>query len=154
MLKTAALSEKLIFVKIGDNEGNDGISSVEIAKKLGKLKSQKMSKSQKLAKSKKPSKSGNLPNFNAKDSGTSFLTPKAKSVLNRLRLTSTIAPILWHFDPECCIWIETNALGYAINGVLSQLASKTSLDGVVLKADLGQKHPVAFFSGKMIIAKA
>ena len=44
-------------------------------------------------------------------------------------------------------------MGYAIGGVLSQLASGTSPDRVVTKTDLGQWHPVAFFSGKMIPAE-
>ena len=34
--------------------------------------------------------------------------------------------------------------------MLSQLASETSLDGVVTKTDLGQWYLVAFFSRKMI----
>ena len=138
-----------------DGFGGDG---VEHAKKSGKSKGQKSSKSgnsegKKLAKSKKPSKSGNLPNFNAKEAGPSFLTPKARSAFNRLRLAFTEALILRHFDPECHIWIETDALGYAIGGVLSQLASGTSPDGIVTKTDLGQWHLVAFFSRKMIPAE-
>ena len=44
-------------------------------------------------------------------------------------------------------------MGYAIDGVLSQLASKTSPDGVVTKTNLGHWHPVAFFSRKMIPAE-
>ena len=44
------------------------------------------------------------------------------------------------------IRIETNVLGYAISGVLSQLISKTS-------PNLSQWHIVAFFSRKMIFAK-
>ena len=50
-----------------------------------------------------------------------FLTSKAKEAFNRLRQAFTKAPILRHFDPECHIRIETNASGYAIGGVLSQL---------------------------------
>ena len=34
--------------------------------------------------------------------------------------------------------------------MLSQLASGTSPDGVVTKANLGQWHPIVFFSRKMI----
>ena len=34
--------------------------------------------------------------------------------------------------------------------MLSQLASGTSSDGIVTKIDLGQWHPIAFFSRKMI----
>ena len=151
MLKTAAPPERLTLEKVGDGEGGDGVDcgGVEIAKKSGKLKGQKMSKSRKLSKSEKnSSKNGNSSTFNATESGPSFLTPEARSAFNRLRLAFTEALIFWHFDPKCHIRIETNALGYAIGGVLSQLVSGTSPDGVVTKADLGQWHPVAFFFRK------
>ena len=106
-----------------DEFGSDG---VEHAKKSGKSKGQKTSKSQKLAKSwklsksrKNSSKSGKSPHSGATKTGSSFLTPKARSAFNRLRLTFTKAPILRHFDPECHIQIETDGSGYAIGGVLS-----------------------------------
>ena len=51
--------------------------------------------------------------------------------------------ILHHFDPEHHIRVETDASGYAIGEVLSQLTSD----------DLGQWHLVAFFSRKMILAE-
>ena len=167
MLKMAALLEKFTSEKVADDEGGDGIGNIEIAKKSRKSKGHKMFKSQKSAKSrklsksgkskgkisKKPSKSRNLPNFDAKNSGPSFLTPKAKSAFNCLQLAFTKALILWYFDLECHIQIETNASDYAIGGVLNQLTSGTSFDGVVTKADLGQWHLVAFFSRKMITIK-
>ena len=77
--------------EIGGIEGGD-----ESIEKCGKsLKTEKTSKGQKLsksgnskgkklAKSKKPSKSGNSPNFNAKNSGPSFLILKARAAFNRL----------------------------------------------------------------------
>ena len=131
----------------GGDESNDGSNRVE-------PKTRKMSKSRKSSKSgKNSSKSGNSPNFGATGSGPSFLTPEARSAFNRLRLAFTKAPILWHFDPECHIRIETDALGYAISGVLSQLASGTRLNKIVTKIDLRQWHPVAFISKKMIPAK-
>ena len=171
MLKKAAPSEKLISdrLDIGDGRGNnsvdgDGVSGdgVELAKKLGKLKGQKSAKFRKLSKSgkskgeksKKLSKSRNSPNSNVTEAGPSFLTPNAKTTFNCLWLAFIKAPILWHFDPECHIWIKTNASGYIIGGVLSQLTSGTSLDRVVTKADLGQWHPLAFFFRKMIPTKA
>ena len=126
------------------NEFGFGRNSVEHAKKsrklsksknlskLKQLKSEKLSKSQKLLKTgklsksqksaklgKKLSKSRNLLNFDAKKNGPSFLTLDAKTVLNHLWLAFIKAPILWHFDPECHIRIETNTLGYAIGDVLS-----------------------------------
>ena len=42
-------------------------------------------------------------------------------------------------------------MGYAIDGVLSQLTSGINPDRVVTKTDLGQWHPIAFFSKKMIL---
>ena len=143
--------DKIIRFGVGDDE--------ELAKKSEKsskgLKSSKLrnSKGKNLAKSKKSSKSGNSPDFNAKKASPSFLTPEARAVFNRLRLAFTKAPILWHFHLERHIQIETDALGYAINGVLSQLASKTNTDEIVTKADLGQWYQVAIFFKKMIPAE-
>ena len=50
-----------------------------------------------------------------------FLTPNAKKAFNQLRLIFIKAPILRHFDLESHIRIKTDALCYAIGGVLSQL---------------------------------
>ena len=97
-----------------------------------------MSKSQKLVKSRKESLKGeNLPNFDTKENEPSFLIFDARTAFNHLRLTFTKALILWHFDPEYHIQIEIDVSSYAIGSVLSQLASKTRLDGVVTKTDLG-----------------
>ena len=143
----------------GKNDGDcevDGFDGddVEHAKKSGKSKSQKTSKSQKLVKSgKNSSKSGNSPNFGATETEPSFLTPGARKAFNHLWLAFTKAPIFWNFNLEYYIWIETNALGYAIGGVLSQLTSKTRLDGVVTKTHLGQLHLVTFFYRKIISAE-
>ena len=52
-------------------------------------------------------------------------------------------PILQHFHWECHIWIETDALIYAIGRVLSQL----TLD------HLGQWHLVAYFLHKIILVE-
>ena len=122
------------------------------------LKGKKLAKSQKSSKckgekSKKTTKSGNSPNFGATESRSSFLTPKTRAAFNCLRLAFTKAPILRYFDPEYYIWIEADASGYAIDGVLSQLAFRTRPDGVVLKIDLSQWYLVAFFSRKMIPAE-
>ena len=109
------------------NDGNGevdgfgvGRNSVEYAKKSEKSKSKKMSKSQNLAKlRKKLLKSGNSTNFDATEDGPKFFIPDARIAFNRLRLAFTEAPILRHFNPECHIWIETDASSYAIDGVLS-----------------------------------
>ncbi len=72
-----------------------------------------------------------------------FLTADTKKTFTELRQAFVEAPILNHFDPECHIRIETDAFGYAIGGILSQL----TLD------NLGRGYPVAFFSKKMIPTK-
>ena len=51
-------------------------------------------------------------------SGADFLTSKAKKVFIYLQKSFTKALILKDFDLKCYIRIETNALGYAIDGVL------------------------------------
>ena len=122
ILKTTELPNKLAF---GGNDSNDvvirfGSDGKEPIKKSEKSKSQKMSKSQKLAKSgKNCQKSGNLPKFDAKEVGPSFLILDARMDFKCLRLTFTKAPILWHFDLKCYIWIKAYASGYAICGVLN-----------------------------------
>ena len=135
----------------GRNDGNGkvdefsiGRNSVEHAKKLGKLSKSGKSKSEKTSKSwnsaklrKKLSKSRNSPNFNATEAGPKFLTSDTKTTFNRLRLAFTKALILQYFDPECHIWIETDALDYGIGRVLNQLTSGTNSNGVVIKTDLG-----------------
>ena len=84
-----------------------------------------------------------LLTFKNLNGATGYLTPNAKRVFTQLRQAFTKAPILQNFDPEYHIQIETDVSGYAISEVLSQL----TLD------NLGQWHPLAFYSWKMISAK-
>ena len=72
----------------------------------------------------------------------SFLTPDARRAFTQLRQAFTKAPILQHFDPERYIRIKTDASGYAIGGILSQMTLET-----------GQWYPVAYYLPKMIPAK-
>ena len=69
---------------------------------------------------------------------TGYLTLDNRQAFTQLRQTFTKAPILWHFDLECHIRIETNVSGYAIDEVLSQL----TLD------NLGQWHAITYYSKK------
>ena len=75
--------------------------------------------------------------------GSNYLIPGAKKVFNHLRHAFTQAPILQHFNPQRQIRIKTDASGYAIGGVLSQLTLN----------DLGQWHLVAYYFHKIISAK-
>ena len=65
-----------------------------------------------------------------------FFIPGAKLAFAELRQAFIKALILYHFDPERHIQIETDVLGYMISGVFSQLTSN----------DSGRWHPVTFFS--------
>ena len=103
-----------------------------------------------LSKNEKSRKSTHVPNIGAMEE-PNFLTPNAKKAFNHLRLAFIKASILRHFDLESHIRIETDASGYAITRVLSQLnldsdAPLNDLD----KSDFGQWHPIAYFSRKMI----
>ncbi len=109
-----------------------------------------LSTAAKSAKSKKP-------NFAKANFGTDFLIPGAKEAFIYLWKAFTKAPILRHFDPGRHIRIETDASGYVIGGVLSQMTSDQHFSGHVThkdpnspKSKIGHWHPVAFFSQKMI----
>ena len=82
------------------------------------------------------SKNGNSTNFNATKARPKFLTLNAKTAFNHLRLAFIEALIFQHFDLKYHIWIETDALGYAISEVLSQLTSGTNPNEIVTKTDL------------------
>ena len=69
-----------------------------------------------------------------------FFIPRAKLAFTELRQAFFKTQIFHHFDLKCHIRIETDASSYAIGRVFSQL----TLD------NLGQWHPLAFFSQKMI----
>ena len=94
------------------------------------------------ASTKRPTGVGNLSSNHVSHIVSNYLTPDAKKAFDQLCQAFTEAPILQHFDPERYIRVETDASGYAIGGVLSQLTN-----------DLGRWHPVAYFLHKMIPAK-
>ena len=72
------------------------------------------------SKNDKSRNSTRVPNIGATGE-PNFLTPNAKKAFNHLWLAFIEAPILRHFDLESHIRIETDASGYAIGGVSSQL---------------------------------
>ena len=72
--------------------------------------------------------------------GSDFLTTEVQLVFAKLREAFVKVSIVHYFDLKRHIWIETDELGYAINGVLSRLTSD----------DSGRCHLFAFFSCKMI----
>ena len=72
-----------------------------------------------------------------------FLILGAKLAFTKLRQAFFKALILYLFHLELHIWIETDASGYTIDGVLSHLTLN----------DSGRWHPVVFFFCKMILTE-
>jgi transposase InsO family protein len=66
-----------------------------------------------------------------------FLTDEARGSFESLKAAFTELVTLHHFNPERLIRLETDASGYAISGILSQLAEN------------GNWIPIAFYSRKM-----
>ncbi len=103
------------------------------AAKLAKSKKSKSTKSKKLDLTK-----GNFAKIN---SGTDFLTPKAKKAFTHQWKAFTEAPILRHFNPEYHIRIETDALGYTIGRILSQMILDQHFSGHLTHEDLNSDFP-------------
>lgn len=82
-----------------------------------------------------------------------FLIPSTRITFNCLWPAFIKAPISQHFNLECHISIKINIFGSAIDDISSQLISKSSLNEVVIKADLSQWHSISFFCKKMIWSK-
>ena len=122
---------KLDKSEMDDNEVDGGKIDNEIEKK-----SQKTFKFKNLFKFKKLSESKKILRLD-------FFILRARLAFIKLRHEFVKALILYPFDLECHIRFETDISGYAIGGILSQL----TLD------DLGQWHPVVFFSLQIIPAE-
>ena len=138
MLKTTGSTGSVASLK----ETKSGVGGVSVVDMVGGGEVTKPTKRKNLAKTTKSkilvkSKNHDFPKSRPEEAGTGFLTPKARLAFTQLRQAFVEAPIFHHFDPESHIRIETDASGYAIGGVLSQLSSGTRPDGVVTKADLG-----------------
>ena len=136
-------------------ETKDGVGGNSVVDVVGGGEATNLTKGKNLAKTTKfkilvKSKSHDFPKSRPEEAGTGFLTPEARLAFTQLRQAFVKAPILYHFNLESHIRIETDASGYAIGGILSQLSSGARPDGVVTKDDLGKWHPIAFFSKKMI----
>ena len=123
MLKTSLPSSRSQPSRVAD-----GVDS-GVAEETGSNNGGSKGKSSKSRKASGNSKATGEPNF---------LTPEARSAFKLLRQAFTEAPILRHFDPECHIQTETDASGYAIGGVLSQLTSDQLISESDSKSDFGQ----------------
>ncbi len=123
-----------------------GDQGVQVENRDEKEPAQKSHKSQITAKSRKWIRAEKLDVSQAKNLSSqsrSFFISKARKAFTKLRQAFVETLILNYFDLERHIRIETDASGYAIGRILSQLTSD----------DSGWWHPVLFFSRKIIPAK-
>ena len=75
-----------------------------------------------------------------KKTGVFEWTGEAEHAFRTLIAAFTTAPVLRHFDPSLKIRLETDASGFALAAVISQLFPEGW-------------HPIAFWSRKMIPAE-
>ena len=146
MLKTTGSSEEFVSraFNAGNNEvvrgGNRADKTVVGSSKSKNKKSRKLTCVTNIGATRKPN----------------FLTSNAKKDFNYLRLAFIKVPILQQFDPKSYIQVETDASGYTIGRVLSQLnldSNASSNDSNANKSNFGQWHSVAYFSRKIIPAE-
>ena len=57
---------------------------------------------------------------NGKKASPYIMTDEVRNVFKRLKNAFSSAPVLQHFDPSKPIYIEIDASGFAIAGILSQ----------------------------------
>ena len=134
---------KITSAEAGDKNSEQGGKEIQVEDRGEKGLAQKSRTDQKTAKSKKwiqaeKAEASRAENLSIQSG--SFPTFGARKAFTELRQAFVEAPILNHFDPERHIQTETDASGYAIGGIFSQL----TLD------DSGRWYLVAFFSKKMI----
>lgn len=92
---------------------------------------------------KNSAKSKNLVKPIELSSRSGFFILRARLTFIKLRQAFTKAPILHYFNLEYYNWVEADASGYAIGGVLSQLTLDNS----------SRWHQMAFFFQKMILTE-
>ena len=120
MLKTRGSTRSVANPK----ETKGGVSGNSVVDVVGGDEATNPTKRKNLAKTTKSkilvkSKNHDFPKSRPEEAGTGFLTPKARLAFTQLRQAFVKTLILHHFDPKSHIRIETDALGYAIGGVLS-----------------------------------
>ena len=81
-----------------------------------------------------------------KKTGPFIWSAGAEHAFNKLKELFTTAPILQHYDPNRRTRVETDASGFALSGVLSQLVEA---EGEPAGRMRGAWHPIAFWSRKL-----
>ena len=74
------------------------------------------------------------------------LTKEVRTTFKELKVVFTTAPVLWHYNTNLPVRLETDASSFAILGILSQQNNKESLEKC-------HWHPMAFWSCQMLPAE-
>ena len=129
MLKTSSTKstkprKDVVRVSVDSRAGRDGGELDGSGIDNGEVDSGEVGDDEFGKKGENPSKSKNSPKF--KKTELDYLISGARRAFTKLRQVFIKASILHYFDPECHIRVETDASGYAIGGVLSQLTLDNS----------------------------
>ena len=74
------------------------------------------------------------------------LTKEARTAFKELKVAFTTAPVLWHYNANLPVRLETDTSSFTILGILSQQNNKESPEKC-------HWHPVAFWSCQMLPAE-
>ena len=74
------------------------------------------------------------------------LTKEMRATFKELKVAFTTAPVLWHYNTNLLVRLETDTSGFAILGILSQQNNEESPEKC-------HWHPVAFWSHQMLPAE-
>ena len=74
------------------------------------------------------------------------LTKEVRTTFEELKVAFTTAPVLWHYNTNLLVRLETDISGFAILRILSQQNNKKALEKC-------HWHPVTFWSCQMLPAE-
>ena len=74
------------------------------------------------------------------------LTKEVRTTFEELKVAFTTAPVLWHYNADLLVRLETDASGFALLGILSQQNNEESPEKC-------HWHPVAFWSCQILPAE-
>ena len=106
----------------GNNvDGNSMVDGGEVINQISPTKGKNQAKTTKFKILIKSKNCDFPPNFRNMEAGPGFFTSKARLAFYHLKQAFVKTLILHNFDLECYFRIETDAFGYAISRILSQL---------------------------------
>ena len=74
------------------------------------------------------------------------LTKEMQVTFEELKMVFITVPILQHYNADLPVWLETDTLGFAISGILSQQVTKDN-------PEAKHWHPITFWSRQILLAE-